>query len=334
MSLFRLKLDVVYYQVLTLVACFFMLIFSAIMKGTNPHYIDLIRVKYALTVCGVFIVMLSFILKNVKTYFVYWYYAYGGILILFGLYNVYINKFQISEIFSIFLGFVLFILVSEHDKLMFIYSAIFVAFTTFFLLMTTDLSMSYKEFVFLSVLFLALITNILASIRIRSLDTYKFIAEHDTLTGVFNRNYLNHSVQEFIKNKRAFSVLFMDLNNFKEINDTFGHDVGDQVLQVFSERIKMCIGDGILARWGGDEFSIVLPDILSSQECELIVNSILAKFNFPMDVNGLRLVVCTSIGCSMYPKHGSDMLAIFKKADMAMYRAKSHGNNCFYMFQD
>jgi diguanylate cyclase (GGDEF)-like protein len=136
-----------------------------------------------------------------------------------------------------------------------------------------------------------------------------------------------------IEQQREFSVLFMDLNNFKEINDTLGHDVGDKVLQAFTQRIETSIGNGILARWGGDEFSVVLPDVQSDDESASVANRIITELASPFAIEAIGpLSISVSIGCVIWPDDGNDMITIFKKADRAMYKAKQSGESSSLSF--
>jgi diguanylate cyclase (GGDEF)-like protein len=170
------------------------------------------------------------------------------------------------------------------------------------------------------------------SARIESEQQLQFLATHDLLTELPNRFLFNDRLQHALtKAKRyhsSFAALFLDLDGFKEVNDSFGHQKGDLVLQQVAKRLKSCVRESdTLARLGGDEFSYILEDIQDEQTAFGISHKILTMLAEPFLVDGKEALVTASIGISLYPEDGDDTEALLKKADSAMYKAKEAGGN-------
>ncbi|OHE07562.1 MAG: diguanylate cyclase [Sulfurimonas sp. RIFOXYD12_FULL_33_39] len=160
---------------------------------------------------------------------------------------------------------------------------------------------------------------------------------HDSLTGLANRQYLYNHIELITANanrhKDKFALLFLDLDKFKNINDTLGHDIGDGLLKAIAIRLKNILRENdIIARIGGDEFIIVLSDIENEKSILECINKILDIFKKEIVINGNILKSSTSIGCSIYPNDSTDINELMKYADMAMYSAKENGRNTFEFF--
>jgi len=165
---------------------------------------------------------------------------------------------------------------------------------------------------------------------------YKALARHDSLTGIANRYALEEELKRLIsfskRQQKRFAVLFMDLDHFKKINDTHGHDFGDVLLKEVVKRILPQLRtEDIMARLGGDEFVLVLTDI-NEEKLVLVIEKILALFRKPWEIEGYTLNVSTSIGVVVYPKDGETVGELLKNADIAMYRAKEMGRDNFSFF--
>lgn len=163
------------------------------------------------------------------------------------------------------------------------------------------------------------------------------LANHDPLTGLLNRRGFEEAYkmrQRNAKNSNKFVALaFIDLDRFKPINDTYGHDVGDLLLKFVAARIVRSLRDvDILARFGGDEFVVLLDGLTSPQEASPILKRILAAFEKPFDIKGNIVKTSPSIGVAFYPSDATSYDLLVKKADAAMYSAKDRGKNrfCFY----
>lgn len=161
-------------------------------------------------------------------------------------------------------------------------------------------------------------------------------ATHDPLTNLPNRallrDRLSHGIIESERLKKRVAILFFDLDRFKLVNDSLGHEVGDQILCLASERIQDCLRKGdTVARLGGDEFVIVLTQLTKREDAHILSNRLIMSFQAPFIVAGQEINVTTSIGVSMYPEDGSSVDALLRKADLAMYQAKSlRRNNCYF----
>jgi len=165
------------------------------------------------------------------------------------------------------------------------------------------------------------------------------VAHHDALTGLPNRVLLRDRLEQAIKRavraKSRTGVLFIDLDRFKVVNDTIGHDGGDQLLRTVTERLRSCIrAEDTVARQGGDEFIIVLSDILSGNDAAQVAGKILAELAKPIPIFGSDFYVTGSIGISIYPDHGRDVQTLLKHADTAMYHAKELGKDTYCVFSE
>jgi diguanylate cyclase (GGDEF)-like protein len=136
------------------------------------------------------------------------------------------------------------------------------------------------------------------------------------------------------EHERLLAVLFLDLDRFKIINDTLGHSVGDQLLQAVAQRLKECCrrDSDTVARRGGDEFIILLPDLDTTQEAVRVAQNIIESFTHPFNIPGHELFISTCIGISIFPGDGADSNTLISNADLAMYRAKENGRNRYHLF--
>ncbi|MBS4098497.1 MAG: diguanylate cyclase, partial [Sulfuricella sp.] len=176
--------------------------------------------------------------------------------------------------------------------------------------------------------------------RKQSEEQIRQLAYYDTLTNLPNRRLmldrLNQSVSQAKRYQRSMAVVFLDLDHFKQINDTLGHDVGDELLMVAANRLKACVRSGdIVSRQGGDEFVIVLAEIAHPQDAAVVAEKIVDTLGLPIAIKGHELKITTSIGISVYPINGTDdTQELMKKADMAMYAAKEGGRNGYRFYQN
>jgi diguanylate cyclase (GGDEF)-like protein/PAS domain S-box-containing protein len=163
------------------------------------------------------------------------------------------------------------------------------------------------------------------------------LAHHDPLTDLPNRIMLDDRLAQSIthaeRNGRVAAVLFLDLDRFKDINDTLGHSTGDRLLTQVAERLLECLRTGdTVARSGGDEFIIVLADVAQLDDVTGVANRIVDSFSRPFAIDGRELYASASIGISVYPYDGADVDSLIRCADTAMYQAKDSGRNNFQFF--
>lgn len=158
-------------------------------------------------------------------------------------------------------------------------------------------------------------------------------AKLDSLTGLYNRHSL-YSYFERLEKDQKGTLMFLDLNGFKQVNDTFGHEVGDMVLKELARRIRMVLQHTDMAvRLGGDEFVINFIDLFEPEEIEKKVTELLQQTR-NWNVLGNRLNLSLSVGIVLYPQDGSDIKSLLRYADYAMYRAKREGQNKHIFFKD
>jgi len=164
------------------------------------------------------------------------------------------------------------------------------------------------------------------------------LAKHDSLTKISNRMYLYSQLEYIIvaakRQKEKFALLFLDLDHFKNINDTLGHEVGDKLLQAFVKRVQPTIRkEDLFARIGGDEFVIVLRKI-DEEHLGIVLNKLMSHLRKEFKIEEYNLKVTASIGVALYPDDGEDITTLMKSADIAMYKAKELGRNNFNFFTE
>ena len=165
-----------------------------------------------------------------------------------------------------------------------------------------------------------------------------YMATHDQLTGLPNRVLFNDrlamEISKARRNDGKLAVMLFDLDHFKDINDTLGHDMGDLLLTHLGDRLKGCLRKSdTVARMGGDEFFLLLPDINSESDVALLAEKILTAIREPFFLKDQQLDVKASLGVSFYPDDGSDPESLIKNADIAMYRAKGAGRDKYRRYR-
>ncbi len=165
------------------------------------------------------------------------------------------------------------------------------------------------------------------------------LAYHDILTNLPNRSLfsklLGQGIQQAHRYNKQLAVLFLDLDRFKHINDTLGHEAGDQLLQEVAKRLKLCLRDSdTVARLGGDEFVVMLPELVEEKYVVTVAQKILAATASPFTLLGQEFRITVSIGISTYPQDGQDEQTLTKNADIAMYQAKAEGKNNFQFYSE
>ncbi len=166
-----------------------------------------------------------------------------------------------------------------------------------------------------------------------------FQAYHDLLTRLPNRalfkDRLGVAITQAQRNNTLLAVMFIDLDRFKVINDSLGHTMGDRLLQAVSQRLLGCIRKGdTLSRFGGDEFTLLLPDVKNANAAIQIAEKILADIKQPFELSGHQLHIGASIGITIYPDSGDSMDALIKNADIAMYQVKKSGKDGYKLFSE
>ncbi|MDB5972012.1 MAG: diguanylate cyclase [Hydrocarboniphaga sp.] len=175
--------------------------------------------------------------------------------------------------------------------------------------------------------------------QIAHAERVEYLAYHDALTGLPNRSLFSklliQSVSEAQRYERRLAVLFLDLDRFKHINDTLGHEAGDHLLQEVATRLRACLRDSdAAARLGGDEFVVLLPELDEEKYIALVAQKILTAIARPVMLLGQEFRITASIGISSYPQDGLDEQTLKKHADIAMYQAKEEGKNNFQFYSE
>lgn len=167
----------------------------------------------------------------------------------------------------------------------------------------------------------------------------KLLAEHDSLTGLLNRYSFEEALQLNILQKSRenskLALTLLDLDNFKFINDNYGHHVGDEILIQVSKRVSECLrGNEIFARLGGDEFAIILSNLQAIDNATRVTKRILSSLEEPFNISGIMITVTASIGIAIYPESTVNANELLKHADIAMYRSKKLGRNQICYFEE
>lgn len=169
------------------------------------------------------------------------------------------------------------------------------------------------------------------------IESLAFMADHDYLTKLPNRRYFERNLQDLIessrKNQQKFAVCYLDLDRFKYINDTLGHEIGDEFLIKFAKRLRKFLGsDTFFARIGGDEFAVCLHDSNGIENAIDLAKKLIKEVEKPFYIEDYELFVTTSIGISMFPIDGEDSRTLLRNADTALYKAKESGRNDWQVF--
>ena len=167
----------------------------------------------------------------------------------------------------------------------------------------------------------------------------QFLATHDNLTGLPNRflffDRLDQAIRKSRRQKHKFALLFIDLDDFKKINDSFGHVTGDETLQKVADLLGNAVRDSdTVARLAGDEFTVILDNIQSIDNVEAIVQKITRAVAQPIETQQAKIFVTVSIGISLYPEHGEDAETLLRKADTAMYLVKDGDKNGYLLHSE
>jgi len=175
--------------------------------------------------------------------------------------------------------------------------------------------------------------------RIKYEEQIKYQAYHDGLTGLPNRRLFYEKMHECILMAKRYqhlvAIMFVDLDGFKSVNDNYGHDIGDLVLKETGNRLQKCVRvTDIVARMGGDEFTLILPEIVMKQDANKVAEQIKQALSDVFKINGHSILLSSSIGISIFPDDGDDDEILVKKADDAMYKAKQSGKNTYKVYSE
>lgn len=191
---------------------------------------------------------------------------------------------------------------------------------------------------------LALYGILIQPFRLRTLvrektEELQNLAYRDPLTQLPNRRYLNDNLPSILynnqRNRRLSAFIYFDLDNFKRINDTIGHDIGDKVLAIVAMRLNKLRGSlDKVVRLGGDEFGILLNNVVDTNDVREHAERILEQINTPLKVDSREFLLSTSLGIAMVPEHGDSLVTIMQNSDMALYQAKQQGKNCYVFYSD
>ena len=172
----------------------------------------------------------------------------------------------------------------------------------------------------------------------RRLETLSRLAFYDSLTGLPNRNLFNDRLDRALaagqRNRGAFALLYIDIDHFKQVNDAFGHEAGDELLREVAVRLAQSVrASDTIARWGGDEFVAILDGVVDQQLVARVASKLLTACGSPYAVRGRDCRITLSIGASLYPRDGHDAATLLERADRAMYEVKARGRNGYHALE-
>jgi diguanylate cyclase (GGDEF)-like protein/PAS domain S-box-containing protein len=173
--------------------------------------------------------------------------------------------------------------------------------------------------------------------RKRAAEEIQQMAYHDALTGLPNRKLFSDRLHIALaqRNQEMIGVAMLDLDKFKNVNDTLGHDVGDLLLKAASKQLSAALRKGdTVARFGGDEFALILPNLKVIEDAVHVAQKIVDSFCKPILIDAHELLVTTSIGIAVYPENGTDEVMLLKNADIAMYQAKQAGRARYQIYKE
>ncbi len=206
---------------------------------------------------------------------------------------------------------------------------------------STVISQIAPAFAAIVLLMTAIMAALLVVLRLRSQklqaseEHMNFLALHDSLTGLPNRAHFNDRLDKALSNVKVASlaVLYLDLDRFKQVNDTLGHPVGDELIRQFTARLKGVVENtGVIARLGGDEFTVIVPNAARLSAIETLCENIITAIRHPFDIDGNHIFIGVSIGVAMAPADGTERTELVRKADIALYHAKTAGRGQFAVF--
>jgi diguanylate cyclase (GGDEF)-like protein len=165
------------------------------------------------------------------------------------------------------------------------------------------------------------------------------MATHDVLTGLPNRVLLyesfNIALANARRNRKGLAIMSLDLDKYKEVNDTYGHDIGDELLKAAAARLLGIVRQAdTVSRIGGDEFVLILWEITEAADAIKVAKKIRDSFNRPFNIKDISINISASIGIAIYPEHGDSIEVLLKKSDEAMYQVKNSGRNNFKLYND
>ncbi len=171
----------------------------------------------------------------------------------------------------------------------------------------------------------------------RAVQAAEHLATHDSLTGLANRAVFLDQVEKAVHSARRYdqelALLFIDLDGFKDVNDTLGHATGDALLRSVADRLESVVRTSdVVARLGGDEFTILLPKLAAAQDASFVARKVLRLLSSTHEIDGRLVVATPSIGIAIFPSDGDDSDSLLRNADRAMYEAKSRGKGCYQFF--
>ncbi|PSH62294.1 bifunctional diguanylate cyclase/phosphodiesterase [Phyllobacterium brassicacearum] len=206
---------------------------------------------------------------------------------------------------------------------------------------STVISQIAPAFAAIVLLMTAIVAALLVVLRLRSQklqaseEHMNFLALHDSLTGLPNRAHFNDRLDKALSNVKVASlaVLYLDLDRFKQVNDTLGHPVGDELIRQFTARLKGVVENtGVIARLGGDEFTVIVPNAARLSAIETLCENIITAIRHPFDIDGNHIFIGVSIGVAVAPADGTERTELVRKADIALYHAKTAGRGQFAVF--
>lgn len=292
--------------------------------------ITLLEAMYSICLMAATLLWLGTLLPRAHSEVVHTY-AYASIIFVVVLNIVIRSNYWLAVSISLLHTFVTLYFVYRLDhadrEAIFVYSIVYLPVLYFSLFISWHNTRTARE------LFLLSVIEELDKNELEEVNRKLTILSHtDALTGMPNRSLFDDRLQQAIakarRDKAHLALLFIDLDHFKEVNDTYGHTVGDRLLQEVAKRMISCVRESdTVARIGGDEFEVLLPDTEKVDDAMTVANKMREALAQPFDLDELRVHISSSIGIAVFPEHGSNPIELCKNADDALYSAKNQGRD-------
>ncbi len=292
--------------------------------------ITLLELVFSICLMGATIMWLGFLLPRAHNEVVHTY-AYAAIIFVVVLNLVIRSNYWLAVIISLLhtVATLYFVYLLDHGEwqALFVYSIVYLPVLYFSLFISWHNTHTSRR------LFLHSVIEMLDRTELEVANAkLSQLAHTDALTNLPNRTLFDDRAQQAIvkakRDHKRFALMFIDLDHFKPVNDTYGHAAGDRLLQQVAKRMTGCVrGSDTVARIGGDEFEVLLPGTERLEDALLVAGKIREALAQPFELDGIRLNISSSIGVALFPAHGDNLIELGKHADDALYRAKARGRN-------
>ncbi|QQE79319.1 bifunctional diguanylate cyclase/phosphodiesterase [Alicyclobacillus sp. SO9] len=336
------KIEMLGYPLFTLLIIVLLPIYNVMLKIYSPAAVLPLNIEVITEIFGVVIFASRIMVRTVQRHYRLAFYVLVSMLSSCEIYGAWLNHFTAIQVLSCLMGLAVTILVFDDANALRVFTITYLL--GFVAALSTRVSLTHVLFLGTVFTTMSLVSYAASTLRLSSLRRsenaqlkLKQLAFYDELTGVANRTLfidkLSLALAGLNRESESLAVLFLDLDQFKSINDSLGHHVGDEVLKLITGRIQSCISEAhILARMGGDEFMLLIPEQTHSDEAIDTAVAVMKTVEQPMRVGEHTFYLTLSIGIAYAPHHGLTAEELMKNADSAMYSAKRNGRQSYRIY--